>query len=56
MTPEVLRDLIVAILGAHIDIAEAHPVRTIYTDRVALAAEDKDGHRWRIHIIREPIK
>ena len=55
MTAARLRELIALALAEHPDIAACRPVDTIYTDRLALAVEDRAGLLWRVHVLGEPL-
>lgn len=55
MNAERLRDLIVLALAEHPDIAACKPVQTVWTDRLALAIEDRTGQLWRIHVLTEAL-
>ena len=41
-------------LATAAEIASCDKATTIYRDRVALLAVDRDGGRWRIHVMTEP--
>lgn len=55
MTAERLRRLIVLSLAEHSDVVRCRPVETIYSDRLALAIEDRAGALWRVHVLTEPL-
>jgi hypothetical protein len=56
VTAERLRQLIILALAEHPAIDSCKPVETVWTDRLALAVEDRDGRLWRVHVLREPVE
>jgi hypothetical protein len=51
-----LRVIIEHAVIQHPDIASCKPVQTVWTDRLALAVEDRNGQLWRVHVLREPVE
>jgi hypothetical protein len=49
-----LRELIILALAEHPDVVACRPTATVWSDRVALSVEDREGRLWRIHVLREP--
>lgn len=56
MTAERLRQLLQLALAEHPDITAVRPTNSVYTDRLALAVEDRDGQLWRVHVLTEPVR
>jgi uncharacterized glyoxalase superfamily protein PhnB len=56
MTADRLRELMWNALAEHRDIVHVRPATTIYSDRLALAVEDRAGHVWRVHVLTEPVR
>jgi hypothetical protein len=56
VTAEQLQQRIITALHDHPDIVRVREVATIYNDRLGLAAEDRDGRLWRVHVLTEPTQ
>ncbi|HSJ45543.1 MAG TPA: hypothetical protein VK923_12735 [Euzebyales bacterium] len=54
MTGEHIAYLVCRSLVTEAEIASCDKASTVYRDRVALLAVDRDGGRWRIHVMSEP--
>jgi hypothetical protein len=54
MTGDHIAYLVCRSLTTEAEIVACEQASTIYRDRVSLLAVDRDGGRWRIHVMTEP--